>query len=179
MKNIVYIATSLDGYIADKHGGIDWLDEFENPEQEDMGFAKHMASIDALVMGKNTLDVVLSFGGDWPYSKPVFVLSNSMSSVPESLQDKVFIVSGDITHIVNMLHKQGFKNLYIDGGQVIQQFLQAELIDEMVITTIPTLLGDGARLFGSLSQFQRFTLVDSTVYLNALVQNRYRRKNLD
>ena len=64
-------------------------------------------------------------------------------------------------------------------SDAFDQFLQAELIDEMVITTIPTLLGDGARLFGSLSQFQRFTLVDSTVYLNALVQNRYRRKNLD
>ena len=179
MKNIVYIATSLDGYIADKHGDIAWLDEFENPEQNDMGFAKHMASIDALVMGKNTLDVVLSFGGEWPYNKPVFVLSNSLKNVPEALKEKVFIISGDVSDVVSELNNQGYKNLYIDGGQVIQQFLKAQLIDEMVITTIPTLLGDGARLFGSLDQFQRFALVDSTVHLNALVQNRYRRKCLD
>ena len=89
MSNIVFIATSLDGYIADKEGGLDWLHSVPNPDNHDMGFSAIMERVDALVMGRNTLDVVLGFGGEWPYSKPVFVLSNTMDKVPEGYEDKV------------------------------------------------------------------------------------------
>lgn len=90
MANIVFIATSLDGYIADKQGKLDWLQSVPNPDNIDTGFVLLMERIDGLVMGRNTLDVVLGFGCDWPYSKPVFVLSNTMTEVPQGYEDKVF-----------------------------------------------------------------------------------------
>ena len=81
MSNIVFIATSLDGYIADKDGELDWLQSIPNPENLDMGWVDFIERIDAVVMGRNTFDMVCSFDCDWPYSKPVFVLSNSLQSM--------------------------------------------------------------------------------------------------
>jgi len=151
MTNIVFIATSLDGFIADKANNVDWLHAIDNPEHCDMGYNKHISRIDALVMGRNTLDLVLNFDIEWPYSKPVFVLSNTMTSVPEGYQDKIFLVRGELSTVVADIHQQGFNNLYIDGGITIQNFLKQDLIDEMIITTIPILLGGGIRLFGELA----------------------------
>lgn len=82
MPNIVFIATSLDGYISDKDGGLDWLQSVPNPDNLDMGWAGFIGRIDAVVMGLNTFDVVCNFDCAWPYSKPVFVLSNSLESLP-------------------------------------------------------------------------------------------------
>lgn len=175
MANIVFIATSLDGYIADKNGGLDWLQSVPNPDNIDMGFGALMERVDALVMGRNTLDMVLSFGVEWPYSKPVFVLSNTLSKVPAGYEDKVFLVKGELKEIVKSLNEQGYKDLYIDGGKTIQSFLTEDLIDELCMTTIPVLLGGGSPLFGELSASQSFKLVESQVYLDAMVQNWYRR----
>lgn len=176
MSNIVFIATSLDGYIADKNGGIDWLHTIPNPEGNDMGYAKHVDSIDALVMGRNTLDMVLSFGIDWPYSKPVFVLSNTMTSVPEGYEDKVFLVKGALVEVLADIHAKGFKNLYIDGGVTIQNFLKEDLIDELIITTIPVLLGGGSPLFGDLNAPLHFKFVKSGTFLDVIVQNHFIRE---
>ncbi|HID8295060.1 TPA: dihydrofolate reductase family protein [Proteus mirabilis] len=88
MANIVFIATSLDGYIADRQGKLDWLYSIPNPDNIDTGFITLMEKIDALVMGRNTLDTILSFNCDWPYTKPVFVLSNSMTTVPNGYNGK-------------------------------------------------------------------------------------------
>jgi len=84
-KNSVFIATSLDGYIADKTGAVDWLDLIPNPKQDDMGYFKFIKDIDALVMGRSSFETVLGFDVDWPYTVPVFVLSNSLNKVPENL----------------------------------------------------------------------------------------------
>lgn len=176
MSNVVFIATSLDGYIADKNGGVDWLHTIPNPEGNDMGYAKHIASIDALVMGRNTLDMVLSFGIDWPYSKPVFVLSNTMTSVPDGYEDKVFLINGPLKEVLEKIHAKGFVNLYIDGGVTIQNFLKEDLIDEMIITTIPVLLGGGSPLFGDLEAPLHFKLVKSDTFLDAIVQNHFIRE---
>ena len=88
MRNVIYIATSLDGFIAAKDGSIDWLMEIPNPEGSDFGFAEFFENIDAVVLGRNTFESVLSFG-QWPYTKPVFVLSNSLKTVPGHLAEKV------------------------------------------------------------------------------------------
>ena len=151
MTNIVYIATSLDGYIADRNNKVDWLHSIPNPGNSDMGYGAHMDKIDALVMGRNTLELVLSLECDWPYSKPVFVLSNTMTETPKGYEDKVFLIKGDIKKVVTDLNNRGFNKLYIDGGITIQNFLKEDLIDEMVITTIPILLGGGIPLFGELT----------------------------
>ncbi|ASI92060.1 dihydrofolate reductase family protein [Vibrio mediterranei] len=175
MANIVYIGTSLDGYIADKNNGLDWLHDVPNPEGSDFGFAEFMDRVDGLVMGRNTLEIVLSFGIEWPYSKPVFVLSNTLTKVPESYEDKVFLVKGKLSDIVSDLNSKGYKNLYIDGGKTIQSFLAEDLIDEMIITTIPTLLGGGISLFGELDKPLKFKHVSAERYLDCIVKNRYVR----
>ncbi|WDE06153.1 dihydrofolate reductase [Thalassomonas viridans] len=176
MSNIVFIATSLDGYIADRNHGIDWLHKIDNPENLDMGYLNHMARIDALVMGRNTLDIVLNFDCDWPYSKPVFVLSNTMTSVPAGYEDKIFLVKGPLKSVIKQLNQQGYRNLYIDGGKTIQSFLKEDLIDEMILTTIPVLLGGGIPLFGELETSLDFKHVKCERFLDAIVQNHFIRQ---
>lgn len=175
MTNIVFIATSLDGYIADKNDGVAWLDAIPNPDNSDMGYNQHISRIDALVMGRNTFDLVLSFGVEWPYDKPVFVLSHTMTCVPEGYQDKVFLVKGDVKAVVEELNRKGFEHLYIDGGVTIQGFLKEDLIDEMIITTIPILLGGGIPLFGELDKPLNFKHVKSERFVDAIVQNYFAR----
>lgn len=175
-KNSVFIATSLDGYIADKNGGIEWLTAIPNPEQIDMGYEAFIQEIDGLVMGRKTFETVLDFDVDWPYFKPVFVLSTTLKEIPETLKGKVFLVHGSLSEILAQIHEKGIARLYIDGGTTIQNFLKEDLIDEMVITTIPILLGGGSSLFSVLLKELSFELMESKVYLNQITQNRYRRK---
>jgi dihydrofolate reductase len=174
MANYVYIATSLDGYIATKEGGIDWLMDTPNPDNDDYGYAEFMKDIDALVMGCNTFEKVLTLG-DWFYKKTVFVLSNTLISVPTELTGKVEIVKGDLKTLIGNLAKRDFNNLYIDGGKVIQGFLKEDLIDEMIITRIPVLLGEGIPLFGKLDQQMRFNHIKTETFENGLVKSWYTR----
>ncbi|TKB52756.1 dihydrofolate reductase family protein [Ferrimonas aestuarii] len=175
MTNIVYIGTSLDGMIADQNGGLDWLHCIPNPDNDDLGFAAFQDSIDAIVMGRTTFEVVMSFGGEWLYTKPVFVLSNTLNQLPESVADKVELLAGSVTKISTQLQQRDFHRLYIDGGQVVQQFLAADAIDEMIITQLPIVLGGGTRLFGDLDAAKHFELVSSEVLLGAMVKSHYRK----
>ncbi len=174
--NSVFIATSLDGYIADKNGGIDWLHAIPNPGKDDMGYIEFTNRIDALLMGRTTFETVLGFDIDWPYNKPVFVLSNKLKEIPESLKDKVFLVKGDLREIVKQIHEKGYKRLYIDGGTTIRNFLKEDLIDEMVLTTIPILLGGGSSLFSELPNELKFELLGTKTFLNQITQSHYKRK---
>lgn len=175
-KNYVFIARSIDGYIADKNGGIDWLHSIPNPDGLDLGYNKFMKEMDALIMGRNTFEMVCGFDIPWPYSKPVFVVSNTLTQVSGELKDKVELVNGSLSEIVETIHGKGFFQLYIDGGKLIQSFLKEDLIDEMILTTIPILLGGGFPLFGELSNPLEFEHVSSEVFLNAITQDIYRRK---
>ncbi|WP_434361120.1 dihydrofolate reductase family protein [Parasalinivibrio latis] len=174
MANIVYIATSLDGYIADREGGLDWLMSVPNSDNSDFGFAEFMSGVDALVMGRNTFETVVGFG-QWPYEKPVFVVSNSLESIPESHIGKAFLIKGAPEDIVRELHGKGFYNLYIDGGRCIQGFMAEGLIDDLIISTIPVVLGGGVSLFGELPALQHYDLVSSEVLVNAIVKSHYKR----
>ena len=175
-KNCVYIGISLDGYIADRNGGLDWLDMIPNPDQDDMGYYEFMDQIDALVMGRNTFETVCSFDVEWPYSKPVFVLSNSLQQIPETHKGKAHLVHGTLSEVLDHIHKEGHHRLYIDGGATIQSFLKEDLIDEITLTTIPVLLGGGVPLFADLPNHLEFELIKSKVCLNHLVQNHFKRK---
>ncbi|MEP0986910.1 dihydrofolate reductase family protein [Ekhidna sp.] len=175
-KNSVYIATSLDGRIADKNDGIAWLDAIPIPEGEDMGYYAFTKNIDALVMGRNTFQTVLGFDVEWPYKKPVFVLSHSMKEIPKSHEGKAFLVNGTLTEVLKHIHAQGHTRLYIDGGATIQSFLKEDLIDEMIITTFPIVLGGGPTLFADFPKELQFELVKSKVYFGQLVQNHLIRK---
>ncbi|MDQ8200513.1 dihydrofolate reductase family protein [Pelagicoccus enzymogenes] len=175
MANLVYIATSLDGYIATKEGGIEWLTNIPNPSGSDFGYADFIARVDAILMGRNTFEKVLSFGG-WHYEKPVFVLSKSLTELPQRLEGKAELISGSPDKIQATLSRRGLENIYIDGGMVVQSFLQADLIDELIITTIPKLLGDGIPLFGKLERMKAFTHLSTEVINDCLVKSRYLRK---
>lgn len=176
MSNQVYIAKSLDGYIADKEGGLGWLFALPNPENSDLGFLSFIDGIDAIVMGRVTFETVCSFEGDWPYPRPTFVLSNSLQSIPEKFKDNTEIVNGSLKDVVNTLNNRGFNRLYIDGGKTIQGFLKEDMIDEMIISSIPVLLGGGTSLFGDLSEQQEFEHVNTKILIDEIVQSHYRRK---
>lgn len=173
--NRVFIACSLDGYIADRNGKIDWLHDIPNPEQIDMGYGELMADTDALIMGRISFETVLSFGIDWPYPKPVFVLSRSLKEVPKELEGKVFLLKGALGTILEKLEKEGYQKLYIDGGTTIQSFLKEDRIDEMIITTIPVLLGGGSPLFGDLQEPLKFSCTHTKVFLDQVVQSHFKR----
>ena len=174
--NSIFIATSIDGFIADKNGGLDWLHSIPNPENNDMGYVEFTNRIDALVMGRKTFETVIGFDVPWPYSKPVFVLSNKLKEIPESHRDRAFLVKGTPAEILEQIHRKGYERLYIDGGTTIMSFLKADLIDEMILTTIPILLGGGSSLFTELPNELKFELVGTKTFLDQITQDHYKRK---
>jgi dihydrofolate reductase len=174
MPNFVYIACSLDGYIAKPNGNIDWLLTIPNPKNDDYGFSEYMATIDGIIMGRNTFETVLGFP-EWPYQKPVFVLSTTLKTVPDIVKGKAEIVSGDIKRIVEDLKKRGFANIYIDGGKTIQSFLKVDLIDGMIITTISKILGEGISLFGNV-RIEKTFYVEKVERLNEYMVKTYYKK---
>lgn len=152
MKCSVFVATSLDGFIARRDGSIDWLSKAaaEAPKGEDFGYQSFLASVDAIVMGRNTFEQVLGFD-EWPYgSRRVVVLSSRALDIPARLADRVSASSERPDDLVGRLSAEGARHLYIDGGATIQRFLAAGLIDDLTITLIPVILGDGRPLFGTL-----------------------------
>ncbi|MFW9965960.1 MAG: dihydrofolate reductase family protein [Candidatus Thorarchaeota archaeon] len=174
MTNHVYIATSLDGFIATIDGGLDWLDEIPNPQKSDFGYAEFMSGIDAIVMGRKTFEKVLTFDV-WPYDKPVYVPSRSKVDVPTELETKVKAVTGNPKELVNQLKELGHQNLYIDGGITIQGFLEEDLIDEMIITRVPILLGNGIPLFGKLTKRLYFSHERTEFPTEMLAKSYYKR----
>ncbi len=174
MANYVYIATSLDGFIATPDGGIEWLEDAPNPSGGDFGFSEFISRVDALLMGRNTFEKVLSFD-QWPYSIPVYVLSNTLKSVPDELKERVEIITGNLSVVLSKLSSKNHKDLYIDGGKLIRSFLQEDLIDELIITRFPKLLGKGIPLFEDLNESLEFKHVETEVIEDYLVKSRYRR----
>ena len=169
MKASVFIATSLDGFIARADGGIDWLPVGGG---EPHGFEEFMASVDALVMGRNTYETVLPFD-PWPYGeKPVFVLS-TRALAPAPRGAVVEHMSGPPTEIVSRLAARGVRHIYVDGGITIQRFLQAGLIQRLIITRIPVLLGSGIPLFGPLDRDIVLRHVATRALGSDLVQSEY------
>lgn len=175
MPNIVFIAISTDGFIATKEGGIEWLMEVPNPDNSDFGFNDFMDSIDALVMGRKTYEKVLSFECDWPYKKKVFVLSNTLKNCDPSLEGKVEIVNGPIKEVIKRLNHAGYNRLYIDGGMTIQNFLEEDLIDEMIITVVPVTLGEGIPLFMNYDHEIKFKLDSTETFTNGIIKNYFNR----
>jgi len=176
MKASVYIATSLDGFIARKNGALDWLpgaDGAANDSTEDFGYQAFMDGVDHLVMGRNSFELVLSFGA-WPYEKPVTILSGSMKSLPPGLPDSVDLMNCSPQHLFQELEQRGRKSLYIDGGKTIQGFLSNRLIDELTLTRVPILLGEGIPLFGPLGKDIKLEHLETTSFPNGFVQSRYR-----
>jgi len=172
----VYIATSLDGFIARSDGNIDWLNEANKSVTpgEDCGYSKFMADVDVIVMGRNTFEQVLTFGS-WPYgSTQVVVLSQRGISLPSGLPPSVSVSSESPIALAARLAEHGTKKIYVDGGLTIQSFLAAGLVGDITITTIPVLLGSGKPLFGPLPSDVHLAHESTTAFEFGFVQNRYR-----
>jgi dihydrofolate reductase len=166
----VFIATSLDGYIARPDGTFDFLSIVERPG-EDYGFAEFFASIDALVIGRNTYETALAFP-EWPYAgKRCIVLTHRE---PPSVHGEQFF-AGAPSALVDQLGLTGAQRLYVDGGAVIREFLAGDLIDDLTVSIVPMLLGKGIPLFGAEVPEQRLVLESSKSYDSGLVQNCYGR----
>jgi len=171
MTNYVFVAKSLDGYIAKKDGSTDWLN-IPNPNKTDYGYYDFTKKIDAIVMGRLSFEKALTYK-PYPYDKPVFVLSNTLKKVPINLQDNVEIVNGDLYDIITYIKSKGYQNLYIDGGSTIQSFINENLIDEITLTTLPVLLGNGIPLFKETNNILYYKHKETIVYENGVVKTVY------
>jgi dihydrofolate reductase len=169
MKASVFIATSLDGYIARPDGGLDWLPEDGG---EPHGYDEFMATIDAIVIGRGTFETVLSFS-EWPYGEREVVVLSTREDLKAPAGAACTFLSGEPQQVVAQLEARGFRHLYIDGGVTITRFLEAGLIQRLIITRIPVLLGSGIPLFGPLSHDVRFEHVATRSFKGGMVQSEY------
>ncbi|MEM1041971.1 MAG: dihydrofolate reductase family protein [Bacteroidota bacterium] len=170
----VFIAVSVDGYIAREDGSLDWLHGHGESDEGDHGYADFMASIDTLVMGRKTFEKVLTFGA-WPYSgKRVVVLSSGSPLVPEELESEIEVLALEPEALLRHLGSTGTESVYVDGGVTVQRFLRAGLVQELIVTRAPVLIGSGTPLFGSLPEDVRLEHVETRAFSNGLVQSRYR-----
>ncbi len=170
MKLSVFIGTSLDGFIARPNGDLDFLPPGGG---EPHGYTEFIASVDAIVIGRNTFETVLTMK-PWPYGeKRVIVLSSRPVDFSAVVGGVVEHMAGTPADIVTRLAATGAQHLYIDGGITIQQFLRAGLIQRLIITRVPVLIGDGIPLFGSLPHDIRLRHIQTKHYPSGLVSSEY------
>jgi dihydrofolate reductase len=170
MPASVFIGTSVDGFIARRNGALDFLPVDGG---EPHGYDEFMAGIDALVIGRNTFETVLAFP-QWPYgSKRVVVLSSRPLDFSTVRGGTVEQMSGSPAEIIAKLAASGAHNLYIDGGITIQRFLRAGLIDRLIITRVPVLIGEGVPLFAALPRDIKLHHVATNHYSSGLVKTEY------
>ena len=172
----VFIATSLDGYIARKNDDIDWLTSFSSLG-EDHGYNTHIAKMDGIIMGRGTYEKVATFD-QWYYEKPVLVLSRSLdpATVPAQLTGKVEFIAATPAEAMDLAASRGWNRIYADGGKLIQSFLRAGFVEDLIISRIPILLGDGIPLFGPLEQDIVLDHLETKSFPSGLVQSHYRVK---
>ncbi|MDH5507293.1 MAG: dihydrofolate reductase family protein [Anaerolineae bacterium] len=171
-KVTLYIAASLDGYIAQKDDGLDWLSLVEQPGQ-DYGYAEFYASVDCLVMGSSTFQLIRGFE-PWPYpGKQTFVMT--AQKLKSTRQDVAFLPA-NVDIALARIDSQGFKSIWlVGGGALTSSFARQVLIDEYIISTIPILLGEGIPLFPPPGGVGQLELLNVQHFPSGLVQSHYRR----
>jgi dihydrofolate reductase len=182
---IIYIATSLDGYIARSDGSIDWLGFGIGTEEAERGtsdFRELLGGVDCLVMGRKTFETVRDFD-PWPYGKlPIVVLSSTMMTDPPPEIEGAGLIrvrspAESPADLVRDLVGEGLRKIYVDGGETIRGFLRHDLVDAMTISTVPMLLGAGVPLFsGGGAPEVRLILESSVAYASGIVKSTYRRE---
>ncbi|MFZ5697621.1 MAG: dihydrofolate reductase family protein [Pseudomonadota bacterium] len=169
----VFIAATIDGFIAREDGSIDFLDCVSTPG-EDYGFHAFADSVDAVVLGRKTYDTVLGFS-QWPFpTKRVVVLTHHAIDARHG----EYAHGGKLAPLFRQLHADGIRHVYLDGGHAIRHGLAENLIDEMTIATIPVLLGSGRPLFGAGIPVSTWDLVDTRSFASGLVQCRWKARDL-
>ena len=185
MKCSVFIATSLDGFIAKLDGNVDWLHTAGNgkelpPDQADMGLNAFMSSVDCMIMGRKTMEIISNMNlspEQWFYRDiKIIVLSNTLKEAPENLKNKVELYSGELNNLIYKLEHEGYQHAYIDGGKTNQEFMNLKLINEITITNAPVLLGEGIPLFGKFTSEIKLEKAQAITFPNDFVQVNYQVK---
>lgn len=170
MLATVFVGVSVDGFIARPDGGLDWLPADGG---EPHGYTELMATVDALVIGRATFETVLGFS-EWPYGdKRVIVLSSRPLDLAALRDRPVEQMGGEPAEIVARLEARGVGHIYVDGGITIQRFLRAGLIQRLIVTRVPVLIGQGIPLFGPLDADLRLRHVRTRDFPSGLVQSEY------
>ena len=170
VKTSVFVGASVDGFIARTNGSYDFLSS--GGGERDNGYEEFFATVDALVIGRNTYDVVLPFP-TWPYgTKPVFVLSTRPLD-PAPSGSVVERMAGTPGEILSRVEARGFQHVYVDGGFTVQAFLRAGLINRLVITRVPVLIGTGIPLFGPVDADIRLEHLGTRQLAGGAVQSEY------
>lgn len=172
-KIIVYIAASMDGYIARPDGNLDWLSTVE-VQGEDYGYKAFTETIETVVMGRNTYEKVLSFGIPYPHAgKKSYIITQTLTN---STNPDIHFYAGNIGELILRLKQERGKNIFIDGGaQVVHALLKEKLVDELIVSTIPVMLGEGIRLFQEGFPEQKLELLNVRSFASGLVQVHYAR----
>ncbi len=173
MHCVAYLGMSLDGFIAGPNDELDWLDELEHIDGVDYGYGEFMASVDALVMGRRTFDTVIGLVEEWPYDKPVMVMSRTRTELPDDATG-CEIFNGSPANVVAEAETRGWSTLYVDGGQLASSFANDGLLDELIVSVLPVALGEGVSVFGSLAEHTWFDLQSSKKFANGMVQSTYK-----
>lgn len=172
MRTSVFVGTSLDGFLARPDGSFDFLTTGSDGDGASNGFDEFFSTVDAVLLGRNTYDVVLAFPAWFYGAKPVFVLtSRPVPPPPEGAV--VEPVSGEPAQVLAELSSRGLQHIYVDGGITIQQFLRAGLIDRLVVTRVPVLIGSGIPLFGAIDADIWLQHVSTRVLAGGAVQSEY------
>ena len=172
MKASVFVGISVDGFMARKNGEVDFLPE--NPEPH--GFSEFYASVDAIVIGRKTFEWVLNYAlshGEWAYGTKRVVALSSKPLDFSAARGNVEQMAGDPAEIVAKLEASGVQHAYIDGGETIQRFLRAGLIQRLIVTRVPVLIGEGIPLFGAVPQDVRLRHIATDHYASGLVKTEY------
>lgn len=178
-KVVLYIAISLDGYIADKNGSVDFLDDFQDSDEGDYGYQDFVDTIDTCIMGSNTYSAILGFGYPWPYiDQDTYVATSNPNFVIDSPQTSVF--SQDIKESVQQLKAKGTgKDIWlVGGGKLVQYFLNAGLLDKMIITITPKILGKGIPLFPEQLVPSNWDLTAHSIFASGVVVLTYEKRTL-
>jgi dihydrofolate reductase len=177
MRNLIlYIATSLDGFIARLDGRVDWLDAIPNPNQLDYGYADFYGSVDTTLMGNTTYQAVLDFGGEFPYADKTNYVFSRQTDVADT-QYIQYVTDNAVDFVTDLKQKEGKDIWLVGGGQLNASLLKAGLIDKMIISIAPVVLGTGIPLFGSEVLDSLFTLEKSDVFSTGFVQLVYAKGN--
>ena len=168
-KIILFTACSIDGYIARPDGNLDWLTNFPNPDNLDHGYNDLLANTSCIIMGRKTYEEIVGFGIEWPYKGiPTYILTANSEfncKTPDTL-----ILSGNLVEKVHRIRSEQEKNIWLaGGGQVVKYFLQNGLIDRMIISVIPIILGEGIPLFPGKSKETKFKLIENQLFSTGII----------
>jgi dihydrofolate reductase len=171
-KLILYIATSLDGYIAKSNDDISFLSIVEE-EGQDYGYSDFIKTIDTVIVGRRTYDKVISMGFDFPHAdKEAYIITRT----PRPSIDTVHFYTGDLKSLVAKLKSENGKNIYCDGGaEIVNELMQQDLIDEFIISIIPIFIGNGTKLFKDGRPEQKLKLISTKQFDSGLTQLHYLR----